>query len=192
MAGTWTPPTICCTAIGRAASIAATKGYRYLSLYIFCREHMLRARLRPSDGDARGVRDAALVGVASHALLRVSEVSGLDVEDLAFQRDGSALVSIRRSKTDQYGEGAVLHVCRDAVGRLKRWMAMAGIESGPLFRPVKGARSRRRVSDPAPSERRSSAGRRRPASPGGSRAIRYASAPPSRWPSAACRWRSCR
>ncbi len=135
---------------------------------------------------------AALVGVASHALLRVSEVSGLDVEDLAFQRDGSALVSIRRSKTDQYGEGAVLHVCRDAVGRLKRWMAMAGIESGPLFRPVKGARSRRRVSDPAPSERRSSAGRRRPASPGGSRAIRYASAPPSRWPSAACRWRSCR
>ena len=89
-------------------------------------------------GDARGVRDAALVGVASHALLRVSEVSCLNAEDVSPQRDGSALVKIRRSKTDQYGQGAVLHVCRDAAGRLKQWMAMAGIESGPLFRPVKG------------------------------------------------------
>ncbi|MDE0450803.1 MAG: tyrosine-type recombinase/integrase [Gammaproteobacteria bacterium] len=90
-------------------------------------------------GDPRGVRDAALVGVASHALLRVSEVSRLDADDVSPQPDGSALVKIRRSKTDQYGDGAVLHVCRDAAGRLKRWIATAGIESGPLFRPVKGA-----------------------------------------------------
>ena len=90
-------------------------------------------------GDARGVRDAALVGVASHALLRVSEVSGLDAEDVATQRDGSALLEIRRSKTDQYRQGAVLHVCRDAARRLARWMNMVGIESGPVFRPVKGA-----------------------------------------------------
>jgi len=88
-------------------------------------------------GDLRGVRDAALIGVASHALLRVSEVSRLDAEDISPQRDGSAVVKIRRSKTDQYGEGAVLHVCRDAARRLKRWIAMADIESGPLFRPVK-------------------------------------------------------
>ena len=90
-------------------------------------------------GDPRGLRDAALVGVASHALLRVSEVSLLDAGDVSRQRDGSALVKIRRSKTDQYGEGAVLHVCSDAAGRLARWMATAGIETGPLFRPVKGA-----------------------------------------------------
>ena len=89
-------------------------------------------------GDARGVRDAALIGVASHALLRVSEISRLDAEDVSPQRGGSALVRIRRSKTDQYGQGAVLHVCRDAAERLKHWMTMAGIESGPLFRPVKG------------------------------------------------------
>ena len=89
-------------------------------------------------GDALGVRDAAMIGIASHALLRVSEISRLDAEDVSPQRGGSALVRIRRSKTDQYGEGAVLHVCRDAAERLKHWMTMAGIESGPLFRPVKG------------------------------------------------------
>lgn len=90
-----------------------------------------------SPGDARGVRDATLIGVASHALLRISEVSGLDVEDLSPRPDGSALVRIRRSKTDQYGEGAVLHLCPDAAERLGRWIAVAGIESGPLFRPVR-------------------------------------------------------
>ncbi|MCY3820056.1 MAG: tyrosine-type recombinase/integrase [Gammaproteobacteria bacterium] len=90
-------------------------------------------------GDARGMRDAALVGVASDALLRVSEVSGLDAEDVSMKRNGSALVKIRRSKTDQHGEGAVLHVGQDAAERLRRWVAMAGIESGPLFRPVRGA-----------------------------------------------------
>ncbi len=89
-------------------------------------------------GDARAVRDAALIGVASHALLRVSEVSRLDAEDVSPQSNGSALVKIRRSKTDQYGEGSVLHVGPDAAKRLERWMAMAGIESGPVFRPVKG------------------------------------------------------
>ncbi len=65
-------------------------------------------------GDPRGVRDAALVGVASHALLRVSEVSRLDVEDVSRQRDGTALLKIRRSKTDQYGEGAILLSSRTA------------------------------------------------------------------------------
>ena len=69
-------------------------------------------------GDVRGVRDAAIIGVASHALLRVSEVSRLDAEDVSLQRDGSALVTIRCSKTDQYGEGAVLHVRPDAAGRV--------------------------------------------------------------------------
>ena len=89
-------------------------------------------------GDARGIRDAALIGVASHALLRVAEVSRLQAADVSFQQDGSARLTIGRSKTDQHGQGAVLHVCPDAAKRLLRWIDTAGIESGPLFRPVVG------------------------------------------------------
>ena len=137
--------------------------------------------------DARAVRDAALIGVASHALLRVSEVSRLDAEDISPQSDGSALVKIRRSKTDQYGEGAVLHVGADAAGRLERWMAMAGIHSGPVFRPVKGGSSKRPVWVRPRSARRSSVGRPRLESRGPCPATRCASAPPSRWPSGAYR-----
>ena len=58
-------------------------------------------------GDPRGIRDAALIGVASDALLRVSEASALDAGDVSFRNDGSAHVDIRCGKTDQHGEGAV-------------------------------------------------------------------------------------
>ena len=91
-----------------------------------------------ANDDHRGVRDAALIAVASDALLRVSEVSALSVSDVSFQRDGSARLSIGRSKTDQHGEGAVLYVCEDAAKRLARWITTGGVESGPLFRPVVG------------------------------------------------------
>ncbi|MYD97448.1 MAG: tyrosine-type recombinase/integrase [Gammaproteobacteria bacterium] len=98
------------------------------------------SRCAEADADPRGIRDAALIGVASDALLRVSEASALDAGDVLFQQDGSALVTIRQSKTDQHGQGAVRYVAPTAAERLRRWMELAGIESGPLFRPVPGRR----------------------------------------------------
>ncbi len=84
-----------------------------------------------ADDDPRGIRDAALVGVASSALLRVSEASALDAGDVSFRADGSAHIDIRRSKTDQHGDGAVAHIVPAAAARLRTWMDTAGIESGP-------------------------------------------------------------
>lgn len=54
-----------------------------------------------------------------------------------FEGTAPPCLRIRRSKTDQYAEGAFLHVCRDAAERLRRWLSAAGMESGPLFRPVR-------------------------------------------------------
>ena len=91
-----------------------------------------------ADDHPRGIRDAALIGVMSSALLRVAEASALDAGDVSFQANGSALIEIRRSKTDQHGDGAVGYVTRAAAARLREWMDTTGIESGPLFRPVPG------------------------------------------------------
>ena len=89
------------------------------------------------DGDdPRGRRDAAMVGVAADGLMRVSEVSGLDAGDVSFRPDGTAEAVVRRSKTDQHGRGAVAHVGAVAAKRLRCWMEAAGIDRGPLFRPV--------------------------------------------------------
>ena len=85
---------------------------------------------------ARGCRDAALIGVASDALLRVSEVSALGLSDVSFMKDGSARVTIRWSKTDRDGAGAVQFVGPTNAARLANWIALAQLTEGPLFRPV--------------------------------------------------------
>ena len=97
--------------------------------------------------DLRGKRDAAIIGLAADGLMRVSEVSGLNAEDVSFRPDGKAEVLVRRSKTDQYGRGEVVHLGAVAAARLRSWVEAAGVERGPLFRPVdrSGSVSERRL-----------------------------------------------
>ena len=92
--------------------------------------------LAEGDGDPRGKRDAAILGVAADGLMRVSEVSGLDAGDVSFLPDGTAEAVIRRGKTDQRGRGEVAHVGAVAAERLRCWMEAADVGHGPLFRPV--------------------------------------------------------
>lgn len=86
-----------------------------------------------------GKRDRALLLVGFTGALRRSELIGLDVEDLENVREG-LIVHIRRSKTDQEGEGRKVGIPRSAdqatcpVSALEQWIAAAGIGSGPVFR----------------------------------------------------------
>ena len=82
-----------------------------------------------------GLRDAAIVAVMSDAMLRVSECAALDVADL--ETEGANTLSIRRSKTDQEGEGAAQYIGDSTVARVRGWMAAAKITAGPLFRRVR-------------------------------------------------------
>ena len=107
----------------------------------------LMCGLAEGDDDLRGKRDAAILGVAADGLMRVSEVSGLNAEDVSFLQNGTAEVLVRRSKTDQHGRGAVAHIGAVATERLRSWMEAADVERGPLFRPVdrSGSVSERRL-----------------------------------------------
>ena len=93
-------------------------------------------RLAEGPRDLAGKRDAAIISVASDALLRVSEVSGLDVGDVTFLPDGTARILIRRSKSDQRGRGAVQYLRARTAGRVRSWMDAGDIGSGALFRAV--------------------------------------------------------
>ncbi|KAA2237691.1 site-specific integrase [Salinarimonas soli] len=91
-----------------------------------------------------GKRDRALLLIGFAAALRRSELVELTVADLERTPDG-IFVHIRRSKTDQVGEGHVVAVPRGGklrpVQALEAWLAAAGIADGPLFRPIgKGGR----------------------------------------------------
>lgn len=86
--------------------------------------------------NVRGWRDAALIGVASDCLLRVSEVSALTVKDVSFMPDGSARLAVRRSKTDREGAGVIQFLGATNAVRLARWMEAESLTAGPLFRPI--------------------------------------------------------
>ena len=88
-------------------------------------------------GSIAGLRDAALVALASEALLRVSEAVAVQVADLAAEADGSARLTVHHSKTDQEGRGAVLYVGEPTMRRIAAWREAGGVHDGPLFRRIR-------------------------------------------------------
>ncbi len=87
---------------------------------------------------AHGLRDAAIIAVASDAMLRVSELAALRVGDLG--AEGEHTVTVRRSKTDQDAEGAVLYLGEPTVARVAAWLEAAGVSTAdtaaPLFQRI--------------------------------------------------------
>ncbi len=88
----------------------------------------------------KGIRDRAILLLGFSLAARRSELVQLNVEDIQFCDEGLR-VTIRKSKTDQTGQGAVIAVCRGgthcAVRALQEWLSVSGITSGPVFRPVR-------------------------------------------------------
>jgi site-specific recombinase XerD len=87
-----------------------------------------------------GLRDRAILLLAFSLAARRSELVALDVEDIEECPEGLR-VRIKRSKTDQEGQGAVVSVCRgsiaDPVSAVLDYIKAAGITSGPLFRRIR-------------------------------------------------------
>jgi integrase len=85
-----------------------------------------------------GCRDRALLLIGWACALRRSEYGALAVEDMIDDDDGLR-VHLRRSKTDQYGEGAILEVPYGQhketcpVRAWQSWKRRGGLTSGPAF-----------------------------------------------------------
>lgn len=95
------------------------------------------------DGGITGIRDRAILLLGFAAALRRSEIVDLKVNDLEFSPDG-VLVHIRKSKTDQEGQGTIIAVPRGGklqpVEAIEAWLAaakvtnsLAKVTTGPLF-----------------------------------------------------------
>jgi integrase len=102
----------------------------------------------------KGFRDRALLLLGFAGAFRRSELVALDVADLEETEDGFKII-IRRSKTDQEGQGETIAIARGVttcpVKAVKAWLQAADINEGPLFRPVaKGGRlGAKRLTDHA-------------------------------------------
>lgn len=86
-----------------------------------------------------GLRDRALLLLGFSGAFRRSELVALDVAD-ATENETGLLIVIRRGKTDQEAAGRSIAIPRGEtacpVKALRAWLVAAGIEAGPIFRPI--------------------------------------------------------
>jgi len=97
-----------------------------------------------NDCTPAGARDAAVVGLLYGAGLRRAEVVGLDLAD--FTPDNGEL-----RVTGKGGKQRMLYLRNGGASAMADWLAVRGIEDGPLFLPIRrgGRLERRRMSTQA-------------------------------------------
>src|SRR6056300_265431 len=104
--------------------------------------------------EIKKLRDRSIILIGFSGGFRRNEIVSLDYEDLDFVEEGLK-ISLKRSKTDQFGEGSVKGLpyfdnsqyC--PVVSIRKWIKISKINSGPLFRRfTKGSKlSDNRLSD---------------------------------------------
>ena len=104
--------------------------------------------------EIKKIRDKTIILIGFGGGFRRSELISIDYEDLEFVPEGLK-ITIRRSKTDQFGEGMVKglpyfsnqNYC--PVSHLKKWLDISKIKQGPIFRRVAkgGSLTKYRLTD---------------------------------------------
>ena len=102
----------------------------------------LRTQLLDACGeDLRGLRDRALIALGYDGLCRRSELVAIQAEDIAELDDGAGTFLIRRSKTDQTGEGRFGYISEPTLAAVSSWQEASDVFRGPLFRAVRGGKN---------------------------------------------------
>ena len=104
--------------------------------------------------EIKKLRDRSIILIGFSGGFRRNEIVSLDYDDLDFVKEG-VKISLKRSKTDQFGEGSVkgLPYFENSqycpVVSLRKWIEISKINSGALFRRfTKGSKlSENRLSD---------------------------------------------
>ena len=89
--------------------------------------------------EIKKLRDKSIILVGFGGGFRRNELVSIDYDDLEFVPEGLK-ITIRRSKTDQFGEGmtkGLPYFNNDIycpIRNLKKWLQISNIKSGPIFR----------------------------------------------------------
>lgn len=107
----------------------------------------LSTLLQACSGSLPGLRDAALLSLAYDTGLRVSELVRVACQHFAVEEDGSGVLTVPRSKTDQEGQGTYAWLSPDTMRRVMAWQSSSGVINGPLFRRVGVVRTKGRAAE---------------------------------------------
>jgi integrase len=99
--------------------------------------------LKPMQGSSKliDIRDKAILLLGFSGAFRRSELAGIHLEHIQFDRDGITIL-LPWSKTDQSGQGQRIQIPHgknehtSPIIALNTWLAAAGIKSGAIFRPI--------------------------------------------------------
>jgi site-specific recombinase XerD len=90
-----------------------------------------------TDQTLKGHRDRALLLTAYESLCRRSELAALRIEDIKQSKnDQGAQIRLRKSKTDQSGDGRWLTLSEETYQAITHWLIKANLTSGFLFRGI--------------------------------------------------------
>lgn len=79
------------------------------------------------------IRDLALIMVAYDTMLRGSELARLRAEDIEPIDDGAAVIKVRRSKSDQEGEGDYKYLRPRTLQFVTKWLSLIKVRKGFIF-----------------------------------------------------------
>ncbi len=134
-------PNPCRSEIVRATlrGVKRTRGVAQCEAKPLLREDLFRVLDAIGEG-LKDARDRALLLIGFAGGFRRSEIVALNCDDAERVRQG-LIITLRRSKTDQEGAGRNVglpfgRTRHCPVLALDRWLAVSGIEAGPVFRPV--------------------------------------------------------
>ena len=100
----------------------------------------------PQDDSPKHIRDRAIIALGFAGAFRRSELCTLNVENLKWTFRGNQeilLVEVRRSKTDQEGQGMIkaifpsTDISISPTVLLKRWLSISEITSNSVFRSIR-------------------------------------------------------
>jgi integrase/recombinase XerD len=99
--------------------------------------HNYLSRFVESEPDTPwGLRNRAMLSLGYELLTRRSELVALRNDDIEDRPDGTLRVLIRRSKSDQFGEGRIAFTSVKTARLLRRWMDLRGADIEWLFCPI--------------------------------------------------------
>jgi len=111
----------------------------------------LRTVVRALPNTLAGKRDRALLAIGFSGAFRRAELVALELSDVTFTSDGLK-VFVRKSKTDQQGEGVTLGLpstrFADCPARaLRAWLKASGVYEGRIFRSLHNGRIGKSLTD---------------------------------------------
>ena len=98
---------------------------------------LLEKMLAVCASDLHGLRNRALLLTAYDSMRRRSELVALRIEDIEWGADNSAAILLRRSKTDQAGQGKWIQLSSRAGQAINAWLCATDLETGYVFRGIR-------------------------------------------------------